>query len=109
MRSNPGALRRCSNYLTIRRPVGAFGGTAAACVTVNTWPPTTTVPERVAVVEFAATLYVTDPEPVPVGEPEIVIHDTLLAAVHEQPVDVVTENVADPPAAVAVLEVGLSE
>ena len=40
----------------MRNPVGALGGTPAACVSVNTRPPTVIVPLRTEVVGFGATV-----------------------------------------------------
>jgi hypothetical protein len=40
----------------IRNPVGALGGTPTACVSVNTRPPTVTVPLRTDAVGLGATV-----------------------------------------------------
>jgi hypothetical protein len=79
--------------------VGAQG--APAWVTVNVLPPIVSVPVRGLVVGFAATLYVTDPFPLPVAPALMVIQATLLVAVHAQPAAAVTVTVPLPPAAVA--------
>jgi len=65
---------------------------AAACVTVNVWPPAVIVPVRDVVAEFAATVNVTVPLPDPLAPPVIVIQVALLAAVHAQPLPLVTVN-----------------
>src|SRR5438094_9244620 len=57
------------------------------------------VPVRADVVVFAATVYLTVPLPLPLAPAVTVIHAALLAAVHVQPVTVVTFAVAVPPAA----------
>ena len=56
-----------------------------------------TVPLRVDVVEFAATLYATEPLPVPLAPLVTVIHATLLVAVHAQPVSDVIATEPVPP------------
>ena len=65
--------------------------TAAACVTVNIWPPTVMVPVRTPPV-FAATVNVTAPLPLPLVLPVTVIHATLLVAVQAQPLATVTDS-----------------
>jgi hypothetical protein len=65
-----------------------------ACVTVNVLPPIVRIPLRGVLPEFAATLYVTVPLPVPAAPALIVIQETLLVAVHAQPVP--AETAADP-------------
>jgi hypothetical protein len=68
----------------------AVGDTAiahgAACVTVKVCPPIVIVPLRDVVPVFAETLYRTLPLPLPLAPAVIVIHATLLADVHAQPV-----------------------
>jgi hypothetical protein len=60
------------------------GGTPA-CMTVNVWPATVSVPLRDEVDVFASTLKLTAPLPLP-GVPAITVsHAALLAAVHVQP------------------------
>jgi hypothetical protein len=61
-----------------------------AWVTVKVWPPTVIVPVRVLVPGFAATRYETWPLPVPLAPAVTVIHETLLDAVHAQPLPAVT-------------------
>jgi len=61
----------------------------AACVTVNVWPATVSVPARCAPL-FAAMLYPTTPFPLPVAPDVTEIHGALLAAVHAQPDPAVT-------------------
>ena len=46
-------------------PFGGFGRTAAAWLTVTTWPPAVNEPVRAVVVPFFATEYPTAPLPVP--------------------------------------------
>jgi hypothetical protein len=55
------------------------------------------VPVRPAVPVFAPTVYATVPLPLPVPPPVIVIHASLLVAVHAQPVPAVTSVVSGPP------------
>jgi hypothetical protein len=70
---------------------------AAACDTVNVWPAIVMVPVR-AVPVFAATLYVTVPDPLPDAPPMIVIQPALLVAVQLHPVPAVTFTKLLPPA-----------
>ena len=65
---------------------------AASCVTVNVCPPAVIVPVRDVVAEFADTVNVTVPLPDPLAPPVIVIQVALLAAVHAQPLPLVTVN-----------------
>ena len=58
-----------------------------------------TVPLRVEVAVFAATLYATEPSPDPLAPLVTVIHATLLVAVHAQPVSDVTATEPVPPPA----------
>jgi hypothetical protein len=68
---------------------------AAACVTVNVWPPIVSVPVRGLVFGFAAALNATVPPPLPVAPLVTVSQDvSLLTPVHAQPASVVT--VVDP-------------
>jgi hypothetical protein len=64
-------------------------------VTVNVWPATVIMPVRKALPEFAATLSVTMPLPVPVAPPMIVIHGAALTAVQVHPAPAVTEKRLD--------------
>ena len=73
---------------------------AAACVTVNVAPAIVSVPVRVVVAVFAATLKDVVPLPDPVAPPVTVIHDALLVADQPQPVPAVTVLPPVPPAAV---------
>jgi hypothetical protein len=84
--------------------VGVQG--APACVTVNVLPPTVSVPVRGAVAVLAATAYVTEPLPLPAAPALMVIHASLLVAVHAQPVDAVTATVPVPAAAVTLADAG---
>jgi hypothetical protein len=84
--------------------VGAQG--APACVTVKVWPPIVSVPLRGVVVEFAVTLKVTEPLPVPVAPALMVIQPALLAAVQPQPADAVTATVPLPALAVMFADAG---
>jgi hypothetical protein len=61
---------------------------------VNVCPPAVIVPVRGDVEAFACTEYVTGPSPFPFAPASIVIHPTLLAAFHAQPVVVSTSKVA---------------
>ena len=79
---------------------------AASCVTVNVWPPAVIVPVRDVVAEFAATVNVTVPLPDPLAPPVIVIQVALLAAVHAQPLPLVTVNELVPPPATTDSETG---
>src|SRR5262245_55397910 len=63
-----------------------------AWLIVTVWPATVSVPLRGAPVEFTATLYVTVPMPDPLAPPVIVTQLTLLVAVHEHDVPVVTDR-----------------
>lgn len=58
--------------------------------TVKVWPPTVTVPVRLARLGFAATEIDTVPSPVPVAPEVIVIQETVLVAFHVQPASVST-------------------
>jgi hypothetical protein len=73
---------------------------AAACVTVNVVPAIVRVPVRLEATAFAPTLKVTEPLPVPVAPPVIVIHGALLAAVQLHPLATVTVLLPLPAAAV---------
>ena len=77
-----------------------------ACVRVNVLPPAVSVPVRGVVAVFGATLYVTEPLPLPVAPALIVIHASLLVAVHAQPVDVATATVPVPPPDVTLADAG---
>ena len=82
---------------------------AASCVTVNVWPPAVIVPVRDVVAEFGATLNVTVPFPDPLAPPVTVIQPTPLAAVHAQPLPLVTVNEPVPPPATTDSETGEME
>jgi hypothetical protein len=71
---------------------GGGGGAGAACVTVNSWPAIVIVPLRAAPA-FAATLYPTEPFPVPVAPAVTVSHGALLTAVQAHPAPDVTVTV----------------
>jgi len=73
-------------------PVGESDGeqAAAAWVTVNVAPAIVSVPVRLDATVFAATLKPTVPLPDPVAPLVTVIHAALLAAVHAQPVGMLT-------------------
>jgi hypothetical protein len=70
-------------------------------------PAIVTVPEREAVPVLAAVLRLTVPLPEPEAPAVTVIHETLLTAVHAQPVGAATLTEPVPPAAVIVAEVGV--
>ena len=71
----------------------------AACVTVNVWPATVTVPTRCARVVFAAAVNDAGPLPVPEAVPTV-NQLALLTAVHAHALfDAVTVVDAAPPAA----------
>jgi hypothetical protein len=55
-------------------------------VTVKVCPAIASVPVRAAAVEFAATLYVRTPVPVPLAPALTTIHGTVLVLLHPQPV-----------------------
>jgi hypothetical protein len=82
---------------------------APAWVTEKIWPAIVNVPERSAVVVFAATLNVTVPLSVPDAPLVIVIHATLLTAVHEHPVAIPTETLPFPAADEKLWAVGVIE
>jgi hypothetical protein len=75
-------------------------------VTVKVLPPMVNVPVRCGPV-FAATENCVTPSPLPLAPEVMVIHVALLAAVHAQPVAVVTLTEPDPPLAGTLCEVGL--
>jgi len=64
---------------------------AAACVTVKVWSPIVTVPARLAVVVFAATVTATVPFPLPPGP--TVIQPAPLAALQAHAAPAVTVTV----------------
>jgi hypothetical protein len=72
---------------------------AAACVTVNVWPATVSVPVRAVVAVLAAALKETVPLPEPLAPLVTASQEALLTAVHAQPVPAVTFTVPVPPAA----------
>ena len=63
---------------------------APAWVTVTVWPAIVKVPVRGVADVFAATVYATEPFPVPLPPLVTVIQDALLAPVHAQPLVAVT-------------------
>jgi hypothetical protein len=65
---------------------------------VNVLPAIVSVPVRELVVVFAATVYPTFPEPVPLAPDVIEIQSALLAALHAHPDGIVTATVPLPPA-----------
>jgi hypothetical protein len=67
---------------------------------VNVWPAMVSVPLRAAPV-FAATVNATDPPPLPLAPDVMVIHDSLLVAVHVQPLAVETATGLAAPAVAA--------
>ena len=82
--------------------------TGAAWVTVKVLPPTVKVPVRADVPVLAATLYVTEPLPLPDAPAVIVIHAALLTAVHPQPVPALTETTPVKPIDPTLLDVAES-
>jgi hypothetical protein len=98
----------CTQLQRILRPRiygGGDGAETGGCVTLNVCPPIDSVPSRVPP-GFAATLNATEPFPVPLAPDVMVIHETLLLAVHAQPLAVVTLTEPEPPAAGTVWLVG---
>ena len=81
---------------------------AAACVIVNTWPPTVTLASRAPLV-LAATVKLTVPLPLPLPPPPIVTHCWSLTALQPQLFGADTEIVPEPPAAANDRLVGLIE
>jgi hypothetical protein len=81
----------------MRRPPGATGAVAPACVTVCTWPPIVTRPVRLDPLGFAETEYESSRDPEPLAD-DTLIQDTLDDADHAQPevVDSWTELVDAP-------------
>jgi hypothetical protein len=75
------------------------------CSTVNVWPAIVSVPVRDPP-ERGSTMNSTVPLPLPEAPEEIVIHDTLLDAVHAHDAPAVTPTEPDPPAAENVCDVG---
>ena len=82
---------------------------AAACETVKVCPAIVAVPVRVVVAVFAATVRPTVPLPLPLAPLATVIQGAALDAVQLQLVPLVTETLADCPAAGALAEPGLIE
>jgi hypothetical protein len=66
------------------------GRTAPSCMIVKACPAMANVPIRLLVVALAATEYLTVPLPLPLLPDVMVIQETLLVAVHEQPAGLVT-------------------
>jgi hypothetical protein len=75
-------------------------------LTVTVWPATVIVPVRAEPVVFAATVKFADPSPDIEAPLVIVIHATLLTAVHAQLDPVVTDTLALSPVDVAETLVG---
>ena len=71
----------------------------AACVMVNVDPAIVSVPTRLVVPVWAATLTATVPDPVPAAPAVTVIHAALLTAVHTHPAPALTVVLPVPPAA----------
>src|SRR5580704_17922849 len=69
---------------------------AAVWLNVTVVPATVTVPVR-AEPELASAANVNPPAPLPEPEPDTWIHESLLTAVHVQPIVVVTVTANDPP------------
>ena len=80
---------------------------AAAWFTVYVWPAMVAVPVRGVVMVLAATVRATVPLPLPLAPLVTVSHDAVLAAVHAQPVGLVTATLAAWPAATALVDPGL--
>lgn len=76
------------------------------CVTVNVAPAIVRVPDRPAVLVFAATANETVPGPLPAAPAVTVIHGALLTAVHPQLTSALTVALPEPPAAARVWLVG---
>jgi hypothetical protein len=72
------------------------GDVAAACVTVNVWPPTLMPADRDPPV-LAATEYAMEPFPVPLDPDVMVSQPALLLAVHAQPLPADTVMLPEPP------------
>jgi hypothetical protein len=101
-------LAAASNTLIV---VGltAYVQAAAACDTVKLWPATVPVTVRAVVLVFAATVNVTDPDPVRPLPFWNVRAPLALVALHAHPACVVTVTVPLVPAAGALTLVGLIE
>ena len=78
-------------------------------MTVNVAPAIVSVPVRLDATVFAATVNPTVPFPEPVAPLVIVIHATLLTAVHEHPVATVTALLPVPPDAASDWLVGVMD
>jgi hypothetical protein len=79
--------------------VAEYVQAAPDCETVNVAPAIVSVPDRLVVEVFAATLNPALPGPVPEVPLVTVIHGALLVVLHVQPADVVTFVLPLPPAA----------
>lgn len=75
--------------------------------TVKLRPATTSVPTREKDAVFGATVYCTVPSPSPDAPDPIVIHDTLLDAVHAHPEELETSIAPVDPAALIEIDVGV--
>jgi hypothetical protein len=89
--------------------IGAAGTVPPDWLMMTVCPATVSVPVRALVDEFAATVYATEPVPLPVEPVLTVSHELLLVAVHVQPVGVVTLAVCELAAADGATLVGLTE
>jgi len=76
---------------------------------VTVVPAIVIVPERAAREALAVIEYVTVPLPVPLLPEVIEMKESLLAALHEQPVVVVIDSLPVPAALLKLLEVGVTE
>ena len=82
---------------------------AAACVTLNVWPPMVSVPVRALVFGLADALNATVPAPLPLAPLVTVNHDVLLLTpVHAHPAGAVTAVDPVPPPATTDWLVGSS-
>ena len=79
-----------------------------ACVTVALLPPAVIDPLRDVVEVFAAALNETVPLPEPLAPAVIVIHASVVVAVHAQPVGDVIVTVPDPPPTATACDAGES-
>ena len=90
---------------------GASGTVTApvpACVTETAWPPTLSVAVRLAAAVFAAMLKVTAPTPVPLAPLVTVSHDTVVVAVQEHCVPLITLRVRLPAVAATLKLAGVT-
>jgi hypothetical protein len=80
---------------------------APACVTVKVLSATVTVPTRLALDRFVATMKLNFPDPVPGPALITAIHATLLSASHAHPAGAVTVLFPNPPSAETAWVVGV--